>query len=101
MKDKKMILKERVTEQGLFVSLCDVEIMGMTFKKGDVSMTVTESFYLGEEADEETIKESLRNANIANITGDKSIRLAIEMGMISEENVLEIGEVLHAQFVRL
>lgn len=96
-----MILKERMTSQGLFVSLCDSEIMGKTFKEGEISLTVTESFYRGEEAEEETIKKSLKNANIANIMGIESVRIAIETGIISEDHVMKIGEVQHAQFVRL
>ena len=52
-----MILKERMTDQGLFVSLCDSEIMGKTFKEGEISLTVTESFYRGEEAKEGTGEE--------------------------------------------
>ena len=96
-----MILKERMTDQGLFVSLCDSEIMGKTFKEGEISLTVTESFYRGEEAKEETIKKSLKNASIANIMGVESVRIAIEVGIISEDHVLKIGEVQHAQFVRL
>jgi|TARA_A100001037_G_C15153949_1_gene642099 hypothetical protein len=101
MKDKKMILKERMTDQGLLVSLCDGEVIGKTFKEGKISLTVTESFYLGEEAEEETIKESLKNASIANIMGKESVRVAIETGIISEDHVLKVGEVRHAQFVRL
>lgn len=96
-----MILRERQTREGLLVSVCDTDVLGETFENGDVSITVNEEFYGGEEAGRETVVKSLTRASIANIVGTKSVRVAIEAGIIDQQNVLEIGATRHAQLVRL
>ena len=98
-----MILKERKTEQGLLVSVCDAEVLGETFENGDVSLTVNEGFYAGEEAeevDEEAVVESLNRAAIANLVGTESVEVAVEAGVIDDEQVLEVDGTLHAQYLR-
>ena len=97
-----MIVCERETEEGLLVSVCDPDILGETFEDGDVSLTVDPDFYDGETVEEEeAVVESLTRASVANIVGTQSVRLAIEHGIIEEENVLEIDSTLHAQLLRM
>lgn len=96
-----MILRERETEQGLLVAVCDSDVLGERFEDGDVSITVTEEFYAGEEADETAVIESLTRAAIANIVGTRAVALAVEEGIIDDENVLTIDGTRHAQLVRL
>ena len=96
-----MIVNERETPKGLLVSVCDPDILGETFENGNVSLTVTEDFYGGEEVDEAQVIESLDRAAVANLVGVQTIELAIEHGFVAEGNVLEIGETVHAQFLRM
>lgn len=99
-----MILRERRTERGLLVSVCDRDVLGKTFENGDVSITVSESFYGGAEADdadEPTVVKSLDRARVANIVGDRAVEVAVDAGIIDEGHVLEIGATRHAQLVRL
>ncbi len=85
----------------IVVAVCDSELVGKTFKEGDLKIEVKESFYGEREVDEEEVKKALRIATIANITGKRAVKLAIEMGLIDEDNVLKIGECWHAQMVVL
>lgn len=96
-----MIIKERRTERGLLVAVCDSDILGETFENGDVSFTVTEEFYGGDEADAETVVERLSEATIANIVGTRSVDVAVEAGIIDDTKVLDVGATRHAQLVRL
>lgn len=96
-----MILNERDTPKGLLVSVCDRDIIGETFENGDVSLTVDEGFYGGEQVDAETVIESLERAAVANLVGTEAVTLAIEHGFVAEGNVLEIDETVHAQFLRM
>ncbi len=96
-----MIVNERTTEQGLLVAVCDSDVLGETFEEGEFSLTVTEEFYGGEEADEETVIDSLARADIANIVGTQAVGLAVEAELIDEANVLEVGETHHAQLLRM
>ncbi|WP_254769474.1 DUF424 domain-containing protein [Salinilacihabitans rarus] len=96
-----MIVRERETEEGLLVAVCDREVLGETFETGDLSLTVTEEFYAGDEVDEEAVVDSLARATVANIVGTRSVALAVEAGFVEEANVLDIGETRHAQLLRL
>ena len=96
-----MILTERQTEQGLLVAVCDRDVLGETFENGEISITVTEEFYGGDEVDEDAVVDSLTRATIANLVGSRAVELAVEQGFVDEANVLDIGATRHAQFLRL
>jgi hypothetical protein len=97
-----MLVRERQTPEGLLVSVCDSDCIGETYENGQVSLTVTEEFYGGddaEEADADTVVESLTRATVANIVGDEAVGVAIDAGIIDEETVLDVGETRHAQLL--
>ena len=96
-----MILTERETPKGLLVAVCDADILGETFTNGDVSLTVTEEFYGREEVAETAVIDSLSRASVANIVGKQAVELAIENGFIDGANVLEVGDTVHAQMLRM
>ena len=96
-----MILNERETDEGTLVSVCDPDVLGETFEEGDLSLTVTEEFYAGDEVDEETVVDSLHRASVANIVGERAVGVAIDAGIVEEANVLAIEDTLHAQLLRL
>ncbi|SDR29003.1 DUF424 domain-containing protein [Natronobacterium texcoconense] len=96
-----MIVNERETQEGLLVAVCDADVLGETFESEDISLTVTEEFYGGDEADEDAVVDSLARADVANIVGTKAVDLAVEEGFIDEANVLEVGSTRHAQLLRL
>jgi hypothetical protein len=96
-----MILSERETDEGLLVTVCDDDVLGETFEEDGVSLTVTEEFYGGEEADEQTVVNSLARASVANLVGTEAVEVAIREGFVDEENVLEVETTRHAQFLRM
>ncbi|GAB7094388.1 hypothetical protein JCM30237_15400 [Halolamina litorea] len=99
-----MLLRERQTERGLLVSVCDPGLLGETFESGEISLTVEESFYGGEnavEADADAVVAGLRRASVANLVGEESVGVAVEAGLIDEATVLEVGETRHAQLLQI
>ncbi|EJN59822.1 hypothetical protein SAMN04487950_3272 [Halogranum rubrum] len=99
-----MLLRERETPEGLLVSVCDPDCLGETYESGKVSLTVTEDFYGGDEAedaDEDAVVDSLHRATVANLVGEETVRVAIEAGVVDEETVLELEGTLHAQLLWL
>jgi hypothetical protein len=96
-----MLLTERETDEGLLVAVCDSGLLGETFEDGEVSLTVTEEFYGGEEADSQAVAESLASADVANIVGTEAVGLAVERGLVEEAHVLEVDGTRHAQLLRL
>lgn len=95
-----LIVRERQTDEGLLVALCDDDVLGETFEEGAVSLTVTEEFYAGDAVDAETAVESLSRAAVANIVGTRAVEVAVDAGIIDEAHVLEVESTLHAQLVR-
>jgi hypothetical protein len=99
-----MLLRERETPEGLLVSVCDPDCLGETYEEGEVSLSVTEEFYGGEEAervDPEAVVDSLTRATVANIVGERAVDVAVEAGIVDEERVLDVGDTRHAQLLWL
>ncbi len=90
--------------QGEFlVAVCDSDIVGKTFRDEErkLKLEITEKFYGSEEVDEKRVRDLLKRATIANISGEKAVKLAIEEGIIDKDRVLVIGGCPHAQMVVL
>lgn len=79
------------------VAICDEEVVGKTFEEGNRLLDVKESFYKGDEIEEERVVERLRQLNLDdatfNIVGEKAIKGAIDAGIVSEENVSRIQNI--------
>ena len=83
------------------VAICDEEILGQTFKGDGMTFTVTEPFYKGVLAEEQFVLDNIGQFTILNIVGNRSVELAVREGLVSEDSVIIIGEVKHAQAVRM
>ncbi len=83
----------------VMVAVCDEELIGRNFREGELKIEIREEFYGTESVGEEEVKRALRQATIANISGEKAVKLAISMGIVDEKRVLKIGECWHAQMV--
>ncbi|QLC33359.1 DUF424 family protein [Halarchaeum sp. CBA1220] len=96
-------LTERRTDRGLLVAAADSDIVGDTYDNGTVSVTVEADFYgdAEAEADPEALVESLGRATVANLVGDTAVAAAVDAGYVEEANVLDLGGVPHAQYMRL
>jgi len=96
-----LLLTERDTGKGRLVSVCDADLLGETFENGELSLTVNEEFYEGEPADEQSVVASLAKCSVANIVGEEAVALALDHGIVEEENVLDIDGTRHAQLLWL
>jgi len=83
----------------VLVAVCDSELVGKTFREGNLKIEVKEDFYGTEDFDEKEVEEALKRATIANITGKKAVELAIRIGIVDKDRVLKIEDCLHAQMV--
>ncbi|MCD6368123.1 MAG: DUF424 family protein [Candidatus Aenigmarchaeota archaeon] len=88
-------------EKDLLVAICDEELLGKSFPFGDVTFVVKKDFYGGESCDQKDVLRIIENATIINAVGKNIVKLLISNGFIDEDKVLEIGEVLHAQMVKI
>jgi hypothetical protein len=103
-----MLLRERQTPEGLLVSVCDADCLGETYEGraegGEVSLSVDEEFYGGDDAERvgpEAVVDSLSRAVTANIVGDRAVEVAVDAGLVEEDRVLELDGTRHAQLLWL
>lgn len=80
--------------------VCDEELLGKTFRQGELRLEVRESFYRGEKASVEDCLIAMQSATIGNLVGS-IVEHAVRAGIIEHGNVLRFKKVPHAQFVRL
>jgi len=88
--------KERV------LAACDKDLLGKKLESDGHDIKVSEGFYGGEivESEDELVIR-MEECTIANLIGDRVIEVAKKHGFITEENIISIGGVPHAQFVKL
>jgi len=83
------------------VAACDADIVGKTFRSDGRVLEVSESFYHGDDVDEDALVNWLRLATVANLSGKLVVGIAVKNGFIDKDCVLEIGGVPHAQMTRM
>ena len=81
------------------VAVCDEELIGKEFKEGKLSLKVSERFYKGEKKSEEEVKDIIMNATNLNIVGKKSIKIALDLGIINKDSIITIKDIPHAQII--
>ena len=79
----------------IVVAICDSELVGKYFEEGMFQLDVKESFYKGQEAEEEEMARIIKRMSVEdstfNIVGEKSISLAIELGLLAEDAIKMIS----------
>ncbi len=83
------------------VAACDGGLEDRVLRDGKIKMTVHRSFYCAEEVDEDTLRNRLEMATVANLVGERCVAVAVDMGLVDKECVLMIDGVPHAQMARL
>ena len=92
-----MIGKAHIANEKKIVSICDDSLLGKKFEQGDLQIDLTSSFYRGEEASEEKLRELLKGAYLADFVGEESVKFAIKEKLASEKGVIRVAGVPHAQ----
>jgi len=76
------------------VAICDSELLGKKFEQGKFQLDIKESFFKGDETDEEKVIEIMKDMekedSTFNIVGKKSINTAIKAGIIKQEGIKKI-----------
>lgn len=91
------LLKVHTTENGSIVAACDKNILGETFTDGNVTLTVEDGFYGGDEASIDDIVDATETATTTNFVGAQIITALIKQGVVDEEEVHYVDEVPHVQ----
>ena len=93
----------KIYKQGndILIGACDEELIGKTFEEGKFHLEINKAFYDGQRINIESLKKYLKDATIANLVGEETIRCAIDIGLIDEESIIRIKGIPHAQMVRM
>ena len=92
-----MYVKIHTSKDSSVVAVCDEELLGKTLTDETRELEVSESFYKGEVKTEEETLALIKTANNVNLIGKKAVALGLQAGIITQENVIEIAGVPHAQ----
>ncbi len=97
-----MPIRMKVYTQGkeTLVAAADEDLLGKTFREGKFKIEVGK-FYEGDRVTEEGLLQHLRLATIGNFVGRETVEAAKRGGYVSDDSILWIGGVPHAQFALL
>ena len=92
-----MILIRIIKSYRDVVAICDSDLLGKRFEQGKFQLDVKESFFKGEETDEEKAIEIMKDMSkedaTFNIVGKKSINIALKAGIIEKDGIGKIQEI--------
>ena len=88
------------TDFGTMIAVCDKELSGKTLKNKDLDFFVNPRFY-GDEKIDEKILELIKKSNDGNVIGNKIVELLLKNKVISNNSIIRIGKIKHAQFTIL
>lgn len=71
----------------LMVSVCDVDLVGKTLNEGKVVISLSRDYFQKEVIEEEKVADLLNKCSIANLVGEKTVALAISLGLAKEISV--------------
>ncbi|MEW6723051.1 MAG: DUF424 family protein [Candidatus Micrarchaeota archaeon] len=98
-----MYLKVHESEKGRIVAVCDEGLIGKVLEEGDKVMDLDKhrGFYVGESAVEKDVRKALSAFSSANIVGNESVAVALEMGLADKSDVMYIKKTPYIQIYRL
>ncbi|MDP2217981.1 MAG: DUF424 family protein [Methanolobus sp.] len=95
-----MYLKIHRAGESFIVAVCDEELLGKNLKEGNISVTISEDFYKGDQVSEEDVVGIISKAGNLNLFGEKAVSCAIKCGIVDPSSVRIIDGVAHAQVFR-
>jgi hypothetical protein len=83
------------------LAACDKELLGRTLIKEDLQFKISEHFYGGDLVNRDTFLMMIKQVTSANIVGNLCVGLLLEAGIIEENSVVSIDNVMHTQVYRI
>ena len=98
-----MVMRVHRVRSEFVVAACDAELLGRDLPVGDKGRTVKVSsqFYGERRVSREELLWALERATIANLLGERVIKLAAEGGLVSADGVGTLGGVPHAEIIAM
>ncbi len=92
-----IFIKKYTTDNGDLVAMCDEELLGRVLSGGKIVVDLARyvSFYKGELISEPEAKKRISAEDIfsANVVGERSVAVLVELGIVTRGSVVMLGEV--------
>jgi len=76
------------------VSVCDKDVFGRKLKEGERCLDMSVKFFEGDAMDEATAYSKMRERALEdatfNVVGEKSVGIALRLGIVKEEGIIRI-----------
>jgi len=97
-----MLLRiHRSAENREIVGICDRELIGKTFKEGDISLLISDTFFGNQPVPEEEVIRVLMTSDNITIFGTRCTKLAIQQGLLEEDSCRIIEGIPFATILRI
>lgn len=87
------------SKAGYLLAACDKSVCGKKLKNKGIEFYVNPRFYKSKEANKTQMIDLFKASSSANLVGKKIVQLAIDVGLVDEENITHIDGIPHAQMV--
>jgi len=75
------------------LNICDPELLGKIIVDGDLTITISESYYGERTVDESEARTLLENSTSINMVGDNTISFSTGLGIGSKDAVKKINNI--------
>jgi hypothetical protein len=94
-------IKTHEAEEGTVVAMCDESLIDKVLSEGDIYIDIKsyKDFYSGELVDHARAKKIIGDkpgVYSANLVGEESIKIGLDLGIIQSENVRTVSKVPYA-----
>jgi hypothetical protein len=103
MRELSMYLRVHESEGSRVVAVCDKELIGTVLDDGKAYMDLDKhrSFYVGERAAEDEVKQALNEFSSANIVGEKAVGVALSLELAVKDDIMYINETPYIQIYKI
>ena len=94
-----MIVKVHKSGDRTVLCVCDSNLIGKKIEEGKKLLDLSSDYFKGEEKNKGEVLELIKDANILNLSGEESVGLAKELGLISEDEIIMFSNVPHVEII--
>ncbi len=98
-----MYLRVHEKEAHTIVAICDDELIGKVLVSQTIHMDLDRcrGFYIGEKASKTDVKKALLKFDSANLVGWETVGIALELGLVKEDELRYVEEVPYIQIYKI
>jgi uncharacterized protein len=88
---KRYALRIMKYQDSTMINMCDVELIGMKLEQGDLVIDISKEYFQQEIIEEFQAERLLRLCSIANLVGERIVKLAIDLRFAKEMSIKRIS----------